>query len=231
MHMKPAASRKESLPTPEGEKLNARSWRARTEEMAVTPIGGGLYEVDSQSDNTYIVDLVDGRCTCPDHMFREERCKHARRVAIEINEGRVPPPGKLTRYCTVCGSAMFVPENEPGPYLCPDHDFQVGDAVVDRETGDLLIVVNVTGQRADQVTIGENGQTVADYPTNRDYDPRDPVVEVLYPLPSSVRTKGIKPHHIRRYSFPISRLERKVPAMDDEQATLAEFTGGTPEQN
>lgn len=223
MQTKQPASRKVSLPTPEGEDLDARSWRARAEEMSVTPLGGGVYEVDSESGNTYLVDLIDGRCTCPDHMYREQRCKHVRRVAIEINEGRTPPPGKLPRPCAVCGTEVFVPENDEGPHLCPDHDLQPGDAVVDRETGDLLVVVNVTDQRADQVRVGEDGPTVADYPTNREYDPRDPVVEVLYPLPASVRRKGIKPHHLRRYSFPLSRLDRKVPAMDEDQATLSEF--------
>lgn len=231
MHTKTAASSKESLPLPTGGKLDGRSWRARAEEMSIWPIGGGLYEVESQSGETYFVDLQGSRCTCPDHMYRQERCKHVRRVAIEINEGRVPPPGKLIRPCAVCGSDVFAPENDEGPFLCPDHDLQVGDAVVDRETGDLLIVVDVTGRRADQVVIGDDGVTVADYPTNRNYDPRNPVVEVLYPLPASVRRTGIKPHHVRRYSFPLSRLERKVPAVDKDQATLGEFVEGAPEQN
>lgn len=223
MHAKQPASRRESLSTPEGENLDARSWRARNERMAVTPLGGGVYEVASQSDNTYLVDLIDGRCTCPDHMYRGQRCKHVRRVAIEINEGRTPPPGKLAQPCAVCGTEVFVPENDEGPHLCPDHDLQAGDAVVDRETGDLVVVVNVTDRPAEEVRVGDDGPTVADYPTNREYDPRDPVVEVLYPLPASVRTKGVKPHHLRRYSFPISRLERRVAATDEDQATLAEF--------
>ena len=28
--------------------------------MSVTPLGGGLYEVESQSDNTYFVGLLGG---------------------------------------------------------------------------------------------------------------------------------------------------------------------------
>lgn len=216
---------------PLGEAFDSRSWRARAEAMAITPIGGGLYEVDSQSGETYVVDLVEGRCTCPDHMYRDERCKHIRRVAIEINEDRLPPPGKLTRRCAVCGSTIFVPENDRWPHLCEDHDLQPGDAVVDRETGDLLVVVHVTDKRADQVEIGDDGTTVADYPTNEGYDPSEPVVEALYPLPASVRTKGIKPYHLRRYSFPLSRLDRRVPAVDENQATLEEFVGEASASN
>jgi len=38
------------------------------------------------------VDVREGRCTCPDHEHRGARCKHLRRVAIEVTDGEVPPP-------------------------------------------------------------------------------------------------------------------------------------------
>nr|WP_223301731.1 SWIM zinc finger family protein [Haladaptatus sp. R4] len=130
-----AASRKVSLaPLAETEETNPRSQRARAERMSVTPLGGGLYEVESQSDNTYFVDLIGGRCTCPDHMMRGVRCKHIRRVAIEINEGRVPPPGKEAVECTRCDSTVFVDEKTAaaGPHFCDHCRLEPGEPVVDR---------------------------------------------------------------------------------------------------
>lgn len=209
-------------PWGEGDDVNPRSQRARSERMAVAPLGGGLYEVSSQSGNTYTVDLPGGRCTCPDHMMRGVRCKHIRRVAMEINEGRVPPPGKEVAECTSCGDTVFVDENAPGPHLCADCEIRPGDPVVDRETGDLLVAVNVTDRRANEVQIPDRDCTVADYPTNADYDPRDPVVEVLYPLPAGVGPDDVKPHHMRRYSFPLSRLERRTVETAD-QSELSDF--------
>ena len=37
--------------------VDERTWRALTERMGVTAIGGGTYEVDSQSGHSYLVDL------------------------------------------------------------------------------------------------------------------------------------------------------------------------------
>lgn len=206
--------------------MDPRSLRARTERMAVSAIGGGVYEVDSESDSHYLVDLVTGRCTCPDHMMRRTRCKHLRRVAIEINEGRVPSPGKRTAHCAVCDRTIFVPENDDPPFLCPNCRVEPGDAVVDRETGDLLVVVNVTDKLASEVEVGDSGRTVADYPGNEEYDADVPVVEVLYPIPANVSKSDVKPHHVRSYSFPLSRLDRKV-GVDDSQSTLTEFSEET----
>jgi hypothetical protein len=60
--------------------------------MAVRPLGDGRYAVESKRDVTYVVDLDARRCSCPDHEIRGVRCKHMRRVAIEITEGRLPAP-------------------------------------------------------------------------------------------------------------------------------------------
>jgi hypothetical protein len=60
--------------------------------MAVRPLGDGRYTVESERGATYVVDLDARRCSCPDHEIRGVRCKHMRRVAIEITEGRLPAP-------------------------------------------------------------------------------------------------------------------------------------------
>lgn len=215
------ASKKVSLPTPAEARLDDRSRRAREERMAVTPFGGSVYEAETEND-AYLVDLESGRCTCPDHVFRKVRCKHLARVAIEINEGRVPPPGTQFVECTHCGDRLIADEHDDGPYVCSICDFRPGDAVVDRETGDLLIVARVTDRRADEVVVPDHDTTVAEYPTNENYSPADHVVEVVYPLPANIRSDQIEPRHVRRYSFPISRLKRRGPSPD--QAHLSDFS-------
>jgi hypothetical protein len=60
--------------------------------MAVRPLPDGRYAVDSGGAATYVVDLEAPRCSCPDHEIRGVRCKHMRRVAIEITRDRLPSP-------------------------------------------------------------------------------------------------------------------------------------------
>ncbi|WP_121821010.1 SWIM zinc finger family protein [Halostella salina] len=203
-----AASSKTTLPVPRGTELDERSRRARTEPMSVTAYGTDLYEVESASGETYHVNLPAGRCTCPDHAFRGARCKHVRRVAIEVNEGRVPPPGTVAAACATCGATTFVPTDAPGPHFCADHRIRVGDRVRDRETGDRLQVVAVSDRRADEVAIDRSVHTVADYPTNRDYPADDPVVGVVYPQSVRIGADGPTRETLRVYSFPRTRLER-----------------------
>lgn len=211
--------------------MDERSARAWTERMAVRPLGEGRYAVDSQSGATYVVDLPAGTCSCPDHLIRGQRCKHLRRTAIEVNEGRVPPPGRARADCSVCGRTAFVPEDESVP-VCDDCRLERGDRVVDRETGDVLVVARVTDERAADVEIPAAGSTVAAYPTNRDYDPEDVVVEAVYPRERvRARADGRDP---RRYSFPRSRLRRARgsdateprPRRESAQATLEAATAG-----
>jgi hypothetical protein len=161
--------------------------------VAIDPIGGGRYVVESASGATYVVSLPERRCSCPDHAIRNERCKHLRRVAIEVTEGRVPPPGSRTADCLACGRETVVPDATALP-LCPVCGFDSGERVRDRETGDLLTVVDVTDHRADEVEIEALDSTVTAHPTNCAYDPAEPVVEAVYPESD------------RRYSFPRSRL-------------------------
>ncbi|QLD89600.1 hypothetical protein HWV07_11385 [Natronomonas salina] len=51
----------------------------------------------SESGNTYRVDVALGECTCPDQQRAStERCKHIRRVELEIQQRTVPTPdGRL----------------------------------------------------------------------------------------------------------------------------------------
>ncbi|QLG49913.1 SWIM zinc finger family protein [Natrinema halophilum] len=209
--MKTTASPKAPLPVPSNDHLTERSRRARTEPMSVLPLGDGLYEVESASDHTYLIDLESGRCTCPDHVFRKARCKHIRRVAIEITEGRTPPPGEIAADCHDCDETMFVDENADAPFYCADHEIFPSDTVVDRETGDRLTVVDVSELRADAVEIGAADTTVAEYATNENYDPDVPVVGAIYPH-ARVARNGVVPSSLKVYVFPRTRLEREVRA-------------------
>jgi len=183
---------------PDLREMPERSARAWAEQMAVRPVGDGRYAVDSQSGATYVVDVPAGSCSCPDATIRDATCKHRRRVAIEITTGRIPGPGRRRAHCCGCGTEAFVPED--GPTLCEACRVEPGDVVLDRETGDRLVVRAVTDRRADAVTIPATGRTVADHPTNEGYPPGDPVVEASY-LPAAVTEA-----EPRRYSFPLSRL-------------------------
>ncbi|MFC4540638.1 SWIM zinc finger family protein [Halosolutus amylolyticus] len=205
--MKTTASPKAPLPVPSNDHLEERSRRARVEPMSVLALGDGLYEIESANDHTYLVDLPAGRCTCPDHVFRGVRCKHIRRVAIEINEGRTPPPGRIAVECHDCETAVFVDEDHDGPVYCDDHEIRPGDPVVDRETGDRLTVVDVSVLRADAVRIRPEGTTVAEYGTNENYDPDVPVVGAIYPH-ATVARNGVVPESLKVYVFPRTRLEK-----------------------
>lgn len=81
-----------------------RTKRAKREQMEISFLKKpGKYEVHAESGRYYDVDVVAETCTCPD--FQQacndpdvpvDRCKHLRRVAIEIEAGLVPrPDGKL----------------------------------------------------------------------------------------------------------------------------------------
>jgi hypothetical protein len=107
----PTVERAGTLPRPENDTRAAVSedeLRAREQSMVVVPYVTpddectGMYEVYTESPDRdggdlgrYDVDLAGGdggRCTCPHHQYREARCKHIRRVAIEVTQGRVPAP-------------------------------------------------------------------------------------------------------------------------------------------
>ncbi|WP_222914263.1 hypothetical protein [Natrinema sp. SYSU A 869] len=72
-----------------------RTRRALSEDMDVRfATAGALYEVVSESGNTYEVDIEKETCSCPDFEQRQpdDGCKHLRRVDLEIRTGLVPAP-------------------------------------------------------------------------------------------------------------------------------------------
>jgi len=193
----PATAPKRTFPPAD---RSGRARRARVEPMAVRPLRDGRYAVatDGEGDG-YVVDLDAVSCTCPDHRRRGARCKHLRRVALEVTERLVPPPDERTAVCAVCGGRTFVPLDVRGPVLCAPHDRDPGTLVADRETGDRLVVVEAADGRADRVETDE-GRPVADYPSNAAYGAHEPVFRVVYL--ESLRRDG----PVRRYAFPASRL-------------------------
>ena len=76
--------------TDRGTDLDDRDARALTECMSVLPKGGDVYTVVGENGGTYGVDLREGRCTCPDHEYREVRCKHIRRAEFATGERSIP---------------------------------------------------------------------------------------------------------------------------------------------
>lgn len=190
-----------------------RSARAKREPMTVRPLRDRRYVVETEG-GTYVVALETGTCSCPDHEIRGSRCKHLRRVAIEVTDGRLPAPDERVGVCAVCGIETVVPFETSGPQLCERHDFERGEAVRDRETGTLLIVARVTDRRADEYRTDERRRVDA-YPTNAAYGAHEPVVEAVY-------ADSLGPAHgiddARRYGFPASRLVRadRATAGDEE---------------
>jgi len=202
-HLEPTSASPTKRPlAPDTSRLDPRSARAWTEPMAVRSLGSGRYAVESASGNEYTVDPRDGTCTCPDNGYRGARCKHLRRVAVEITRGELPPPGRLSGDCAACGRERFLPE--AGPALCDDCWFEPGDAVRDYETGDLVVVAELTDTPADEWDVAGTGRTVATYETNEGYPDDDPVVKVVYPF-SAPRSMSLA--ECPRYAFPHSRLE------------------------
>ncbi|MUW15342.1 hypothetical protein GJ633_12320 [Halorubrum sp. CBA1125] len=173
--------------------------------MTVRPMRDGRYVVETEG-GTYVVALDEGSCTCPDHAIRGARCKHLRRVAMEVSAGAIPAPDQRVGVCAVCGGEAFVPRDAEGSLLCERHGFEPGAWVRDRETGDRLVVVAVTTERADAYRTDE-GRTVAAYDSNADYGAHEPVVEAVY-VESIRPDRGLD--ECERYAFPASRLTSRT---------------------
>lgn len=208
----PTKGRDRSLPAQDSddsvpEAVEDRTHRARTEAMTVRDLGPELYEVEGESGETYLVAPLEGRCTCPDHVIRGARCKHLRRVGIEVAAGRVSPPLRVTEHCAICGDVLYVDPGTERPQYCSDHSLSPGDRAVDRETGDRLFVVAVSDRRADEVHIEAADCTVAGYDRNEAYDPADRVIAAVYDS-VHVDDQGPFPESLRVYSFPHGRLLR-----------------------
>jgi hypothetical protein len=190
-----------------------RAERARTEAMTVRPLRDGRYVVETDG-GVYVVDLDAGRCTCPDHSIRNVRCKHLRRVAIEVTAGNLPAPDRRAAACAVCGRRLHVGIHEGGPQLCRRHEHRPGDVVRDREDGSRLVVAAATGDRADGHETADS-RVVADYPSNVDYGDHEPVFEAVYL--GSIRPE--RPEPARRYAFPASRLVATGRTLSTPSAT------------
>lgn len=72
----------EHVTAPEKEK---RRQRARTEDMRIEPVGSDQFRVK----DTYVVDLDDESCTCPNYRHRGRPCKHIYAVK-QIRDNRRP---------------------------------------------------------------------------------------------------------------------------------------------
>jgi hypothetical protein len=204
MSQSPRRGHQKAPLAPDTSHLDERSALAWTEAMAVEHVDDAEYVVEGASGTRYVVDLGESSCTCPDHELRQERCNHLRRVAIEINRGMVPPPGRVEATCTACGDHAFVDPGTSIP-LCLSCHVDPGDTVRDRETGDVLVVAAVCPETADTVEVA-NGVTVAAYDNNEGYPADDPVVEAVYPF-SGEASQSLEEQ--RRYEFPLSRLQRR----------------------
>jgi hypothetical protein len=116
------------------DELEQRDVRALTECMTVLPDGAGtdLYTVIGQHENgEYRVDARTDRCTCPDHEYRDARCKHARRVAFAT--GAEPIPAAVDRDAVDSELGAHV-EGEPR-FLATDGGTEIVDA---GDEGELL---------------------------------------------------------------------------------------------
>jgi hypothetical protein len=66
--------------------------------MDIVFVGIGAYVVHSESGRRYRIDVFEESCSCPDwqNPSTPARCKHIRRVEMEIDAGTVPrPDGRL----------------------------------------------------------------------------------------------------------------------------------------
>ena len=84
------ARRTGSLPT------SRRDVAAAVELMATAKEAPGMHLVVNDEGDTYVVDTVEGACTCPDFQYRsevlgDEGCKHLRRVEMEQGDRPLPP--------------------------------------------------------------------------------------------------------------------------------------------
>ncbi|WP_436935927.1 hypothetical protein [Halovenus marina] len=73
--------------------LQKRDVSALTEYMTVLSLGGEVYSVTTESGSEYRVDVLKGRCTCPDKQYNledSELCKHERRVRFATGEWTIP---------------------------------------------------------------------------------------------------------------------------------------------
>jgi len=92
------AARDKSRVTTDASTLDDRTRRALEECMSVLgDVGGadpeaGLYTVVGENGGTYLVDVIDGTCECPDSEYRDPDggCKHVRRARLATGQTAIP---------------------------------------------------------------------------------------------------------------------------------------------
>lgn len=193
--------------------------RAWFEPMTVNRLDGRRWVVEDTGDTGHVVTLDRGECTCPAHRRGASPCRHVRRIAMAVNGGRYSPPER--------SSARSPRANGAGPTRTGtrtrspgERGIEPGTVVFDRErpAAPPMLVVGVSDERADEVTVPGDGRSVAEYGRNRRYDPADRVVDVVYPHAVGGATEP------PRYSFPVSRLETR-----DDDTIQTVLPGTDPE--
>lgn len=96
--------------------LEPRTQRARTEEMTVAlRRTGGIYSVRGESGRIYRVDICKPDCSCPDYQQTStDRCKHIRRVDLELRNRTVPTPDGRLPACPVADGGFTTDQSGPG---------------------------------------------------------------------------------------------------------------------
>ena len=191
--------------------LDEESRNAWTQSMSIRPFGE-TYLVDCHEGGTHVVLLQESNCSCGESNPGDP-CRHVRRVAIEINIGRLPPPSAERVPCQGCETEMPVGARDDPPYLCQDCRLEPGSVVLD-EQGDPetpLLVVSYPGGAAHDVAVPTENCTVADYAGNEKYPSTAPVVEAISPYAVSLSRPP------RRYLYPVARLKK---AHTDDQSPL-----------
>ena len=86
----------------DSDEIETRTRRALEEHMTVDPNAPEVKGADDMimvtSTSSYIVDLKQKSCSCPDNTHRGSHCKHLRRA--EFAMGREPIPAKAAVECT-----------------------------------------------------------------------------------------------------------------------------------
>ena len=137
-----------------------RAERARHEQMEVEAIledgvATGKYTVHSESESTYTVDLTDpdaevqDKCTCVDSSVNKARCKHQRRVSLEILNGGLIAPGKQAFEYAV--NDVVVVDWSEGM----DSEDTVVGVVTDIATSGGEVIVGVTDYNSDEFVPGK----------------------------------------------------------------------------
>lgn len=80
------------------ESIDKRTIRAATESMTIVALGRGEYKVYSGTRKSYVVDLINETCECPDEEFNHpvDGCKHRQRVCMELGQLPIPDLGRRT---------------------------------------------------------------------------------------------------------------------------------------